>query len=79
VFALAEDSINFIPRLSANSFPSSKVTYLFDSKSHLLPTRSLITFSFACFSTSNSLVSFFFTCKPIFYIFERLFIGDIVG
>lgn len=54
LFDLAEASINLIPKESANSFPSSNVTYLFDSKSLLFPTNNFTTFSLACFSTSKN-------------------------
>jgi hypothetical protein len=53
VLAFADASMNLIPKLSANSFPSSYVTYLLLSKSALLPTNNLTTFSDACFSTSK--------------------------
>jgi len=53
----AEVSMNLIPRESASSLPSSKVTCLLLSRSALFPTRSLITFSFAFLSASASQLS----------------------
>lgn len=45
VFSLALVSMKGIPYVSANSFPSSKSTFLSHSKSHLQPTSMMQTFS----------------------------------
>ena len=47
MFLIADVSKNYIPYYSAAYFPSSLVTYLLDSSSHLFPIRILLTPSLA--------------------------------
>ena len=49
--SFAEVSRNLIPKVYANFIPSSVSTFLLDSRSVLLPTRSVTVFEFPCTAT----------------------------
>ena len=52
--SLAEVPRNLIPKVSANFIPSSVSTFLSDSRSVLLPKRSVMVFEFPCLATSST-------------------------